>query len=117
MVKENNPNAFNVKENILSIIIFVYQEALIKTFHTSFLTTHSLCEFTALEHNFKRWFCAQKPDLNVLFKDFWYTKKSDSDLVWQIQSISLKGLKFPTHTTRIFNLWLSLIAFAKPNLR
>ena len=33
---------------------FVYQKALIRTFHTSFLLHNNLCEFTALEHNFKR---------------------------------------------------------------
>ena len=31
-------------------------------------------EFTALEHKFKRWFCTQKPVLNVRFKDLWNTK-------------------------------------------
>ena len=37
-------------------IMFVYQKALIQTFHTSFLTTqqYNLFEFTALEHKFKR---------------------------------------------------------------
>ena len=30
--------------------------------------------------------------------------KSDADLVWQIQLISIKDLTFPTNTTRIFNL-------------
>ena len=32
------------------------------------------CEFTAIEHKFKSWFCTQKQVLNVRFKDFWYTK-------------------------------------------
>ena len=46
------------------------------------------CESTALEHKFKRWFCTQKPVLNVRFKDFlyarinptqiWYDKKKKS---------------------------------------
>ena len=47
-------------------ISFVYQKALIITFHTSFLTT----QFTDLEHKFRRLFCLV---LNVRFKDFWYT--------------------------------------------
>ena len=41
-------------------------------------------------------FRTQQPILNV-------PKKSDSDLVWRIQSISIKGSKFPTHKTRILN--------------
>ena len=44
-----------------------------------------------------------------------HKKKSDSDLVWRIQLISLR-LKIPTHTTGIFNLRWLLIAFDKPNL-
>ena len=35
---------------------------------------NNLCELTPLEHKFKRWFCTQKPVLNVRLKDFWYTK-------------------------------------------
>ena len=31
--------------------------------------------------------------LNVSFKDFWHTKKIDSDLVWQIQLISIPNLR------------------------
>ena len=35
-------------------ISFVYQKALVRTFNTSFLNINNLCEFTALEHKFKR---------------------------------------------------------------
>ena len=46
------------------------------------LGLNNLCEFTALEHKFKRWFCTQKSVLKVRFKDFWYKRnKSNSDLV------------------------------------
>ena len=51
-----------IKINIFDIIsigiefkiFFIYQKALIQTFHTSFFTTNYLCEFTAREHKFKR---------------------------------------------------------------
>ena len=32
----------------------LYRKALIRTFHTSFVTTKNLCEFKALEHKIKR---------------------------------------------------------------
>ena len=35
------------------INIFVYQKALILTFHTSFLTKNSLCEMITPDHKFK----------------------------------------------------------------
>ena len=50
---------------------FVYQKALIRTFHISVLT---ICTITAIENEFRKGFCTQKPVLNVCFKDFWYTK-------------------------------------------
>ena len=56
--------------------IFVYQKALIRPFHTNL----NLCEFTALEHKFKRSFCTQKPSLNVCFKDLWFTKVNPTQL-------------------------------------
>ena len=41
----------------MSTKIFVYQIALIRKLHTSFLTTQKkLYEFTELEHKFKRFF-------------------------------------------------------------
>ena len=62
---------------------------------------NNLCEFTELAHKFKKWFCTQKPVLNVRFTRFLvYKNKSDWDLVWRIQLISInKGSKFPTHST------------------
>ena len=53
---------------------FVYQKTIIQTFHSSFLTTNCLCEFTTREYKFNRWFCTQKLVLYVQFKDFSYTK-------------------------------------------
>ena len=35
-------------------IFIVYQKALIRTFHISFWLKNNLCEFTPLEHKFKR---------------------------------------------------------------
>jgi hypothetical protein len=51
---------------------FVYQQALIVTEDVPlvFWLQSSLCEFTKVEHKFKRWFCTQKPALNVRFKYF-----------------------------------------------
>jgi hypothetical protein len=43
-------------------------------FTPAFWQHNNLCEFTAIEHRFKRWFCTQKPVLNFRRKDFWYTK-------------------------------------------
>ena len=64
-------------------------------FKPAFWPHSNLCEFTALEYKFERWFCTQKPVLNVHFKDLQkrkvYKNKPDSDLVWQIQLISIKG--------------------------
>ena len=42
-------NSYEIDVNI-SIILFVYQKALIRTFHSRFLTTHNLCKLTALKH-------------------------------------------------------------------
>ena len=39
----------------------------------AFWLHNNLCESTALEHKFKRWFCTIKLVLNVR-KDFWYIK-------------------------------------------
>ena len=79
-------------------INFVFQKALIQTFHTSFLTI--LCEFTAQEHKFKRWFCNQTLVWFLVYKN-----KSDSDLVWRIQLISIKGQNslHPQHEFLTFN--------------
>ena len=53
------------------ISTFVYQKALILAFHTPFwLHNKPLWIRTQLQ----RWFCTQKPVLNVWFKYFWYTK-------------------------------------------
>ena len=38
------------------------------------LDYNNFCEFTTLEHKFKRWFCTQKPVLIFRFEDFWYKK-------------------------------------------
>ena len=56
------------------VIKFVYQKALIQIFHSSILLQKYLCEFTTWEHKLNKWFCTQKPVLNVCFKNFWYTK-------------------------------------------
>ena len=72
-------------------ITFVYQKALIRTFHTSFLTTPSRIQ--TLEHKLKSWFCTQKPVLTFVLKVssmYVYNNRSGSDLVWQIQLISIK---------------------------
>ena len=45
------------------LYLSVHQKALIRIFHTSFLTTHwhnNLWEFRALDPKFKRWFCTLK---------------------------------------------------------
>ena len=54
---------------------FCIPKSLIQTFHTSFLFTNSLCEFSKREHKFKRWDYTQKPVWNGRLKDFWYRKK------------------------------------------
>ena len=42
-------------------------------------------------------------NVRIGFIDFWYTKINlHSDLVWEIQLISIKGKKFPKHITRFF---------------
>ena len=79
-----------------NIIVFVYQKALIRTYHTNFLTTQFLCEFTALEHKLRRWFCTLKPILNVRFKEFWYTKINPTQ-IWYDK------LKVKTHYTHNTN--------------
>ena len=70
-------------------IFFVYQKALIQTFHTSFSLKNNLCEFTIRKHKFNRWFCTEKPVLNVHSNDFWYTKINLSqNYIFFIQFIS-----------------------------
>ena len=57
------PESFNtnISHQLFDYIItFVYQKALIRTFHISFLLHNNLFEFTALEHKFKRWFVLKK---------------------------------------------------------
>ena len=46
----------------------------------NFLLSKNLCEFTTRE---------LKNEFNAYFKDFWYPKTSDSDLVRRIQLISM----------------------------
>ena len=46
----------------------------------AFWLHNNLCEFIAIEHNFKKWFCTQKLVLNDRFKDFWYTKMNLSQI-------------------------------------
>ena len=70
---------------------FVYQKALIRTFHTIFWLQNNLFEFTAREHKFKGWFCSQKPVWNIHLKDIWYTEINLTDLVWRIQLIWIYG--------------------------
>ena len=41
---------------------------------------NDLCEFTTREHRFLRRLCAQKPGLNVRFKDFWYLYRNKFEL-------------------------------------
>ena len=45
-----------------------------------------------------------KTGLKLVLKISGIQNKSDSDLVWQIHVISIKGYKFPIRTTRMFNL-------------
>ena len=45
-----------------------------KIYQKAFWLHNNLCESTAQEHNFKRWFCTQKFDWNIRFRDFWYTE-------------------------------------------
>ena len=67
-------------------------------FKPAFWRPHNnLCEFTTLEHKFKRWLCTQKPVWNVRFKEFWYTKIN----LTQTRSISMKGKK-SLHTQHEF---------------
>ena len=49
---------------------FVYQKALIRTFHTRFWHQNSLCEFTTLKH--------KNPVLNVVLKISVIQKKTES---------------------------------------
>ena len=69
---------------------------------------NNLCEFTALEHNFKRWFCTLKPILNVRFKD---QHKFDSDLVWQIQLISINCIRQTKSESKIYIILNILILY------
>ena len=69
------------------IILFVNQKALIQTFQTSIWQWNNLCKFTTFEHEFKRQFCTQKRFYMILVYKYW----SNSELVWQIQLISIKG--------------------------
>ena len=73
--------------NISNEILFkIYQKSLIRTFHTSFL--YYKMTFVNSQHKFKGWFVLKNLGWNTLFKHFWCAKKSDSDLVWRIQSES-----------------------------
>ena len=84
------------------ILKYLYTRKLWYEYFTQAFWIHNnLCEFTALAHKFKRWFLTQK--LFVL-KISGIQEKSDSDFVWQSQFMSIKGWKFSTHTTQIFNL-------------
>ena len=71
MVNGNNKSKtlYYLKEDL-----FCLNKALIQTFPYNFITLYNLCDFTIREHKFCRKFCAQRPILNVCFKDFWYTK-------------------------------------------
>ena len=79
---------------------FVYQKAFYKHFTPAFWLHNNICEFTALAHKIKSWFCIQKTVFNHPFEDFWYTKIN----LTQIQVINIKGKKIPTHTIQSFNL-------------
>ena len=65
---------FRPKKLFKIMILYTRNLALLRTFHTSFLTTNSLFEFTTPEHKFIRRICTYKPVLNIRFKDFYYTK-------------------------------------------
>ena len=69
-------------------------------FKRAFWLHNNLCDFTALEHKFKRWFCTQKMVLNVRLKITCIQKLFP--LVWRIQLISIRGSKFATFTTWFF---------------
>ena len=85
--------------HLLSTNIFVYQKALMQIHFTqAFCLQNNLCEFSAQEHKSKRWFCTQKPDWNIRFKDFWYTKKN---LSWKYIINS--------------NTWTTIILLNKPS--
>ena len=60
---------FQINENYFMCVNNI---CITESFNTNI--SHQLCEFTALEHKFKRLFCTNTPGLNVRFKDFWYTK-------------------------------------------
>ena len=46
----------------------------------AFLLQNNLCELTAQEHKFQKWFCIQKPVLILKISGF--QNIFDSDLVW-----------------------------------
>ena len=70
---------------------FVYQKALIRTFHTSFVTKNNVCEFTAQEHKFKRLFCTQK---RLFYRFLIYKTKSESKKKYYQRFHSAKRTKF-----------------------
>ena len=55
-------------------MIFYTRKLQYEHFTPAFWLHNNFCEFSALEHKFKRWFCTQKPISNVHVKDLWYTK-------------------------------------------
>ena len=91
----------------LSSDYYELKESLIRTFHTSYLTIHNnACEFTALEHKFKGWFCTQKPGLNVHFKDFLYTKINPAQIWYDKfnqKALKVKNFLHTQHDFLTFN--------------
>ena len=67
-------NCYKVYEKVLNVICI-----------QAFRLHNNLCEFTALDHKFKRLFCTQKLVLNVPFEDFWYTKINPT-FIWYLHS-------------------------------
>ena len=82
-------------------INIVYQKALIRTFHTSFLIHSNFSEFTALQHKFKSNFVLQNPVLNRCFKDFWYTKINLTHIWYKHQKV--KKSQYTQHEFLTFN--------------
>ena len=84
--------------NFIKNISFVYQKALIRTFHTSFWLQNNLCvEFLTQEHKIRWRFCTKKQVSKVCLKDFRYTN---------INLIKTNSIN--THSTNAQNYFLTL---------
>ena len=81
---------------------FVYQKALIRTFHTSFVTKNNVCEFTAQEHKFKRLFCTQK---RLFYRFLIYKNKYESKKNIIKDFIQQKGPNFKDFLNEILTFF------------